>query len=88
MLSDKNNPFLEQNRTNHRLYYFPGRFLADGSYQYLSHVMDPKVPYVEVIAGIHNIFKLLHIEYVHRLTYTDLPGIDKWGIRFMLRVKF
>ena len=88
MLSDKNNPFLEQNRTNHRLYYFPGRFQADGSYQYLSHVMDPKVPYVEVIAGIHNIFKLLHIEYVHRLTYTDLPGIDKWGIRFMLRVKF
>jgi len=87
-LSSKNNPFLEKNRNNHRLYYFPGHFQPDGSYQYLSHVMDPKVPYVEVIAGVHNIFKLLHVEYVRRLTYTDLPGVDKWGIRFMLRVRF
>ena len=50
--------------------------------------MDYKKPYVEVIAGIHNIFKLCHIEYVRRLTYTDTPGVDKWGIRGMFRITF
>lgn len=87
-LSSKNNPFLEKNASNSRLYYFPGHFNADGSYEYLSTVMDRKKPYVEVIAGIHNIFKVFHIEYVRRLTYLDRPGTDKWGIRFMFRVTF
>ena len=50
--------------------------------------MDKKKPYVEVVAGIHNIFKLLHIEYVRRLTYLDDPQTKKWGVRQMLRVKF
>ena len=54
----------------------------------LSTVMDRKTPYVEVIAGIHNIFKVFHIEYVRRLTYLERPGTDKWGIRFMFRVTF
>lgn len=87
-LSSKNNPFLEKNAANDRLFYFPGRFKADGSFEYLSTVMDKKKPYVEVMVGIHNIFKLLHVEYVRRLTYTDRPGTDKWGIRLMIRMTF
>ena len=87
-LSSKNNPFLEKNASNANLYYFPGHFHEDGSYKYLSTVMDKKKPYVEVVAGIHNIFKLLHIEYVRRLTYLDDPQTKKWGVRLMLRVKF
>ena len=43
---------------------------------------------VEVVAGIHNIFKLLHVEYVRRLTYLDRPDVEKWGIRFMIRMTF
>ena len=38
---------------------------------------SPKVPYVEASVGIYNIFKLLHVEYVHRFTYRDNPGINK-----------
>lgn len=87
-LSSKNNPFLAKNANNHRLYYFPGHFNADGSFEYLSTVMDKKKPYIEVIAGIHNIFKICHVEYVRRLTYLDDPDTQKWGIRFMLRVTF
>ena len=87
-LTKKNNPFLERNATDGRLLHFPGHFNADGSYTYTSHAMDYKKPYVEVIAGIHNIFKLFHIEYVRRLTYTDTPGVDKWGIRGMFRITF
>ena len=52
-----------------------------------SHVMG-KTPYVEASVGIYNIFKLLHIEYVRRLTYTDIPGVKKGGIRFMILMIF
>lgn len=77
-LSDKNNPFLEQNAGDAGLMYFP-----EGV-----SVMDKNRPYVELVAGIHNIFKLLHIEYVRRLNYLDLPTAHKHGIRFMLRMTF
>lgn len=87
-LTSKNDPTLAKNAANDRLYYFPGRFNADGSFEYLSGPMDRNKPYVEVIGGIHNIFKLFHVQYVRRLTYTDRPGTDKWGIRFMFRVTF
>ncbi len=86
-LTNKNNPFLESNASDHRLFHFPGEFNRDGTFSYTSQVMNPKKPYVEVVAGIHNIFKLLHIEYVHRLNYIG-PDTQKWGIRFMLRVTF
>ena len=79
-LTDKNNPFKSNNPD---LFLFPMR---DG--QYTSHVMDPKIPYMEASVGVYNIFKLLHVEYVHRLTYRDNPGINKWGIRFMVLMVF
>ena len=50
--------------------------------------LDPHRPYWEVAFGIHNIFKLLHVEYVRRLNYLDLPTAHKHGVRFMLRMKF
>ena len=62
-LTDKNNPYLEQNANSSVLMQFP-----EGCY-----VMDPHKPYVELIAGVHNIFKLLHVEYVHRCNYNELP---------------
>ena len=79
-LTDKNNPFKSSNPD---LFRFPTR---DG--KFTSFVMDPKVPYVEASVGIYNIFKLLHVEYVHRFTYRDNPGINKNGIRFMVLMVF
>ena len=87
-LTDKNNPFLEQNKNDDILMMFPGHYDRNGNYSYSSYVMDPKVPYVEVTAGIHNIFKLLHVEYVRRLNYNHLPTANKWGIRLMIRTVF
>ena len=75
-LSDKNNP--EKNPGDNMLMHFPG-----GCY-----TMNPKEPYVEVVAGIHNIFKLIHVEYVRRLNYLDLPTSEKWGIRYIFRLTF
>lgn len=87
-LTDKNNPFLEQNRDDKMLMMFPGHYDMTGKYNYSSHVMNPKMPYVEITAGIHNIFKLLHVEYVRRLNYNHLPTANKWGIRLMIRTVF
>lgn len=77
-LTDKNNPTLEENRYSNRLMYFP-----EGCY-----IMDPHKPYVEVVVGIHNIFKIWHVEYVRRLTYNDLPTSPKWGMRYVIALSF
>lgn len=77
-LTDKNNPMLEKNSNDRTLMMFP-----EGSF-----VMDSHQPYFELIAGIHNIFKILHVEYVRRLNYLDLPTANKQGIRFMMRMTF
>lgn len=77
-LTSKNNPFLEKNQGNSLLMAFP-----EGC-----NVMDPHRPYVEIMAGIHNIFKILEVEYVRRLSYNDLPTAHKHGIRFALHLTF
>ena len=77
-LTDRNNPTLLANAADPMLWAFPV-----GSY-----VMDPKCPYVELIAGVHNIFKILHVEFVHRCNYTHLPTAKRNGVRFMMRVTF
>lgn len=78
-LTDKNNPYKSSNPD---LFLFPMR---DG--MPTSHIMG-KTPYLEASVGIYNIFKLLHIEYVRRLTYTDIPGVKNDGIRFMILMIF
>ncbi len=85
-LSSKNNPSLAQNASSAQLLYFPGHFTDDG-FEPLSRTMNKKKPYVEVVAGIHNIFKIFHIEYVRRLNYIT-PHTTKWGIRGMFRMTF
>lgn len=77
-LTDKNNPTLAANAGDHTLMEFP-----EGSY-----IMDSKRPYIELIAGIHNIFKIIHIQYVHRLNYNHLPTATKNGVRLMVRLTF
>ncbi len=87
-LTDKNNPFLPQNFNDPRLMYFPGTFRSDGTFDFASHIMDPKKPYVELVFGIHNIFKIFHIEYVRRMNYIYGDETHKWGIRGIFRVTF
>ena len=76
-LTDKNNPFLEKNKFDNRLFRFPVN----------SHVMGD-TPYWEVVAGVHNIFKFFGVDYVRRITYLDNPDISKWGIRFGFLMSF
>ncbi|HEY4325780.1 MAG TPA: DUF5686 family protein [Mucilaginibacter sp.] len=43
-------------------------------------------PYMEASAGVGNIFKVLRVDLVRRLSYLDNPGAPQWGVR--ARVKF
>lgn len=45
-------------------------------------------PYMEAGAGIENIFKVLRLDLVRRLTYLDHPNAPQWGIRARVVVQF
>ncbi len=76
-LSEKNRP---DPLNTGELFKFP--------YENYEHSYLGTMPYMEVGVGISNIFKVLRVDYVRRLTYRDLPGIQKWGIRIELGVQF
>jgi hypothetical protein len=80
-LTDKNNPYLHPGDGD--LFLFPTR---DG--HAASFLMEKNRPYMECSVGIHNIFKLVHIDYVRRLNYLDNPDINKWGFRIMIMMTF
>lgn len=73
-LTDKNNPQLDDS-----LYRFP--------YDAETHVLGRK-PYMEIGVGLDNILTILRVDYVWRLTYRDLPGIDRSGLRVSLHFNF
>lgn len=73
-LSDKNNP-----SKNINLFRFPSDAICQP--------MDKK-PYMEISAGLDNIFTILRVDYVWRLTYRGTPGVDKSGVRVALHFTF
>ncbi len=77
-LTDKNNPQLAENSASGVLMYFP-----EGSY-----AMDGKRPYWEVAFGVHNIFRLITVEYIRRLNYLDLPTSQKQVVKMAVEFKF
>lgn len=85
-LTEKNNPNVRTQ--DNALFRFPTR---DG--HPTSFVMGKK-PYMELSVGISNIFKILTVQYVRRLSYNDMPDIyggdklRKNGIRFAVDFRF
>lgn len=77
-LTKKNNPFLEENQNDNMLFKFP----AD------AHVMDSHTPYMEVVAGVHNILKFFAIDFIHRFNYNSLPNVKKNGVRLGFEMSF
>lgn len=45
-------------------------------------------PYIEVSAGVGNIFKIFRVDYVRRLTYLSHPDVAQWGIRVRTKFEF
>ena len=73
-LSDKNNPAADD-----AVFLFP----ADA----LCQPMGDK-PYMEAGVGLDNIFTILRVDYVWRLTYRDHAGTDRHGVRIQLHFNF
>ena len=49
--------------------------------------LDPAEPYIELGYGIENIFKILRIDGVHRLTYRDEPNAQKFTLKMSFQFK-
>lgn len=47
-----------------------------------------KEPYIEASVGIANIFKLVRVDAVKRLSYLNNPGVSNWGIRARFKFDF
>lgn len=62
-------------------------FPKDNNGETYIHTLERK-PYMEASIGIANILKLIRIDYLWRLSYTDLPHVDGWGIRFSIQPGF
>jgi len=45
-------------------------------------------PYMEASVGLANIFKILRVDYVHRLNYRDNPNVSNSGIRARFKIDF
>lgn len=69
-LRDQNNPRLN----NPEIFMLPENVLANRMTK----------PYMEIGVGLDNILKMFRIDYYHRLTYTNVPNVDKWGIRIRM----
>ena len=46
------------------------------------------MPYMEASFGLENIFKILRVDYYHRLPYLDNPNTKRSGFRIALRFSF
>lgn len=73
-LNDRNNPEFNQD-----LFQFPSDAIA---------MKMTSTPYMEIGAGIDNIFTILRVDYVWRLTYRHNPGIDRHGLRIAVHFTF
>lgn len=62
-------------------------FPTDAAGNPTTFTLDKK-PYIEISAGIGNIFKVFRIDVVKRLTYIDKPNVSNIGIRARFKFDF
>jgi Family of unknown function (DUF5686) len=77
-LTEKNTPTATNN-----LRPFP----VDANKRPLTQALG-KQPYLEISAGLGNIFGALRVDYIWRLTYKDLPNVQKYGVKLMFEGGF
>lgn len=80
-IRDENNP-----SKNTTVYNFPKSNILGVPLQTTYSLS--KIPYMEVSVGIANIFKIIRVDLVKRLTYLDHPDISTWGIRTRVNFAF
>lgn len=77
-LSDCNNPAIDDSGN---IFFYPANlYKATGT--------TMKEPFVELGAGVENIFKMMSISWFRRMTYRDTPDVDKWGLRIAVHLQY
>jgi hypothetical protein len=76
IISDNNNPDLHDD-----LFVLP----EDSNGNPTTYTLKEK-PYMEASLGITNIFKVIRVDFIHRLSYLDNINVDNFGLR--IRAKF
>jgi hypothetical protein len=77
-LSDQNNPAID---TSGKIFSYPtDRSKATGTLM--------KEPFVELGAGVENIFKIASLSFFKRMTYKDSPDVDQWGLRIAVHLQY
>ena len=77
-LNDRNNPSTDN--SGNILLYPSGWSKAIGT--------TMNEPFVELGAGVENIFKIMSINWFRRMTYRDNPDVDKWGLRIAVHLQY
>ena len=78
-LDDRNNPNVD---TSGRIFMFPT------DYSKATATPMTSVPFIEIGAGLTNIFRLMSVSWFQRLTYTDTPDVDLFGIRIAVEMQY
>ncbi len=77
-VSDKNNPNVTDG-----LMLFPVDMYGNPT----TYTLKDK-PYIEISAGIGNIFKFFRVDIVKRVTYLDNPNVQEYGLRARFKFDF
>lgn len=95
MLTDANNG---TDKSYGAIAQFPTNYYPLRNGEMASYTTQPMggVPYVELGIGVSNIFRLLRVDYVRRITHTTVPGPDGttvparrlWTINLGMEVRF
>ncbi|MFC3414533.1 hypothetical protein [Algoriphagus hitonicola] len=48
--------------------------------------LDPNKPYVELGYGIENIFKFFRVDFIHRMTYLDVPEANPFVVKVSAQI--
>jgi len=60
----------------------------DFNYDGIPEIHTLSKPFAEAAIGVENIFKVLRVDFIWRLSYLDNPNIVKYGIRAKLQFDF
>jgi hypothetical protein len=77
-VSDRNNPSLQTS-----LFKFP----SDVNGIPLTYTLGSK-PYIEGSVGVSNLFRVLRIDLVKRITYLQNPNVASLGVRVQFKLDF
>ena len=78
-LDDRNNPDVD---TSGNIFLFPS------DYSRATGTRMTTMPFIEIGAGVTNIFRIMSVSWFQRVTYTDTPDADLFGIRIAVEMQY